>query len=431
MAARTLNGRTVVFAGGCRTPFLRAGTAFTDVMAYELGAMALRGLLDRTGLDPGAVDRVVMGTVLADPRTTNLARESALAAGLPASCPAFTVTAACASSNVAISGAVEAIASGAADVVVAGGAETLSDAPIRFGREVRKRLIRSQRAKGVLDWVKLLQGLSLKDLAPDTPAIAEFSTGQTMGQSAERLAKGLGLTREAQDRWALRSHRKAAAATRAGRYREQIVPARVPPSFTRIETDDGIRGDTTLAKLAALSPAFDRDFGTVTAGSSSFLTDGGAACLLTSAEAAERLGLAPRARVVATALVAMEPLEELLLGPVAAVAKALDAAGVSAGEVGVWEVHEAFAAPVLAFLKLLADRTYCRERLGRKEAVGRIDPKTVNAWGGSLALGHPFGATGARLMTTCVERMEREGAELGVVTTCAAGALGHAMVLAR
>lgn len=431
MAARKLNGRTVVFAGGCRTPFLRAGTAFTDVMAYELGAMALRGLLDRTGVDPGAVDRVAMGTVLADPRTTNLARESALAAGLPASCPAFTVTAACASSNVAISGAVEAIASGAAEVIVAGGAETLSDAPIRFGREVRKRLIRSQKAKGVLDRVKLLQGLSLKDLAPDTPAIAEFSTGQTMGQSAERLAKRLGLTREAQDRWALRSHRKAAAATKAGRYREQVVPARVPPSFAPIESDDGIRADTTLAKLAALSPAFDRAFGTVTAGNASFLTDGAAACLLASAEAAKRLGLAPRARVVATALVAMEPLEELLLGPVAAVAKALDSAGVSAGEVGVWEVHEAFAAPVLAFLDLLADRSYCRERLGRADAVGKIDPKIVNAWGGSLALGHPFGATGARLVTTCVERMAREGASLGVVTTCAAGALGHAMVLAR
>ncbi|HMM36798.1 MAG TPA: thiolase family protein, partial [Thermoanaerobaculia bacterium] len=338
MAAKNVQGRTVVFAGGCRTPFLRAGGAFVDVMAYELGAMALRGLLDRTGLDPAAVDRVVMGTVLADPRTTNLARESALAAGLPAACPAFTVTAPCASSNVAISGAVEAIASGAAEVVVAGGAETLSDAPIRFGREVRKRLIRSQKAKGVLDWVKLLQGLSLKDLAPDTPAIAEFSTGQTMGQSAERLAKRLSLTREAQDRWALRSHRKAAAATKAGRYREQVVPARVPPSFAPIESDDGIRGDTALAKLGAIPPAFDRAFGTVTAGNSSFLTDGAAACLLTSAEAAERLGLAPRARVVSTALVAMEPLEELLLGPVAAVAKALDAAGVPAGEVGVWEV---------------------------------------------------------------------------------------------
>jgi len=431
MAAKKLQGRTVVVVGGSRTPFLRSGTGYADLMAYELGAMALTGLLQRTGVDPGVVDRVLLGTVLGEPRTTNLAREAALAAGLPPSCPAFTVTAACASSNVAFQSGAEAIACGAADVVIAGGAETLSDVPIRFGRAVRKRLIQSQKARGVLDYVKLLQGLSLKDLAPDTPAIAEFSTGLTMGQSAERLAKRLGLAREEQDRWAMKSHRKAATATEAGLYRGQVVPARVPPSFAPIEADNGVRGDTTLEKLSSLAPAFDRSFGTVTAGNSSFLTDGAAACLLMSAEKADELGVKPLARVVSTSFVAMDPLEELLLGPVASVPEALDAAGVPAGEVGVWEVHEAFSAPVLAFLKLLADRAYCRERLGRKDAVGRIDPKKVNAWGGSLALGHPFGATGARLVTTCVERMEREGASLGVVTTCAAGALGHAMVLAR
>jgi acetyl-CoA acyltransferase len=431
MAAKKLLGRTVVVVGGCRTPFLRSGTGYADLMAYELGAMAVSGLLQRTRIDPGAVDRMVFGTVIAEPKTSNLARETALACGLPPSCPAYTVTAACASSNVAIASAVEAIACGAADVVVAGGAETLSDVPIRFGREVRKRLVASQKAKGVLDYVKLLQGLSLKDLAPDTPAIAEFSTGLTMGQCAERLAKGLGLSREEQDRWALKSHQKAATATEAGLYRGQVVPARVAPSFAPIEADNGVRGDTTMEKLSSLAPAFDRKFGTVTAGNSSFLTDGAAACLLMSAERAEELGVKPLARVVSMALVAMDPLEELLLGPVASVPEALDAAEVPVGEVGVWEVHEAFAAPVLAFLRLLADKAYCRERLGRKEAVGKIDPKKVNAWGGSLALGHPFGATGARLVTTCVERMEREEAGLGVVTTCAAGALGHAMVLAR
>ncbi len=431
MAARKLQGRTVVVVGGCRTPFLRSGTGYADLMAYELGAMAVSGLMRRYRVDPAAVDRVIFGTVIAEPRTSNLARETALAAGLPPSCPAFTVTAACASSNVAIQSGVEAIAVGAADVVIAGGAETMSDVPIRFGREVRRRLIQSQKAKGVLDYVKLLQGLSLKDLAPDTPAIAEFSTGLTMGQSAERLAKRLGLTREEQDRWALKSHQKAATATEAGLYRGQVVPARVPPAFATIEADNGVRGDTTLEKLASLPPAFDRAFGTVTAGNSSFLTDGAAACLLMSAGKAEELGIVPLARVVSTSLVAMDPLEELLLGPVASVPEALDAAEVPVGEVGVWEVHEAFAAPVLAFLKLLADKAYCRERLERKDAVGKIDPKKVNAWGGSLALGHPFGATGARLVTTCAERMEREGASLGVVTTCAAGALGHAMVLAR
>ena len=431
MGPRKLQGRTVVVVGGCRTPFLRSGTGYADLMAYELGAMAVSGLLQRTGVDPAVVDRVVLGTVIAEPRTSNLAREVALSCGMPSSCPAFTVTAACASSNVAIQSAVEAIAGGAADVVVAGGAETLSDVPIRFGREVRKRLVQSQKAKGVLDYVRLLQGLSLGDLKPDTPAIAEFSTGLTMGQCAERLAKKVGLTREEQDRWALKSHQKAATATEAGLYRGQVVPARIPPSFAPIEADNGVRGDSTMEKLGSLAPAFDRTFGTVTAGNSSFLTDGAAACLLMNAEKAEELGVTPLARVVSMSLVAMDPLEELLLGPVVSVPEALDAAKVPVGEVGVWEVHEAFSAPVVAFLKLLADKAYCRERLGRKEAVGRIDPKKVNAWGGSLALGHPFGATGARLVTTCVERMEREGAEIGVVTTCAAGALGHAMVLAR
>ncbi len=431
MGAKKLLGRTVVVVGGCRTPFLRSGTGYTDLMAYELGAMALSGLLQRYRIDPAVVDRVILGTVLGEPRTTNLAREAALACGIPPSCPAFTVTAACASSNVAIQVGVEAISCGAADVVIAGGAETLSDVPIRFGREVRKRLIQSQKARGVLDYVRLLQGLSLKDLAPDTPAIAEFSTGLTMGQSAERLAKRLGLTRKEQDTWALKSHQKAATATEAGLYRGQVVPARVPPSFLPIEADNGVRGDSKLEKLSSLPPAFDRAFGTVTAGNSSFLTDGAAACLLMSAEKAEELGVSPLARIVSMSLVAMDPLEELLLGPALSVPEALDAAEVPLGEVGVWEVHEAFAAPALALLKLLADRTWCRERLGRKDALGKIDPKKVNAWGGSLALGHPFGATGARLVTTCVERMEREGASLGVVTTCAAGALGHAMVLAR
>ena len=267
-------------------------------MAYELGAMAVSGLLQRYRIDPAVVDRVILGTVLGEPRTTNLAREAALACGLPPSCPAFTVTAACASSNVAIQSGVEAIACGAADVVIAGGAETLSDVPIRFGREVRKRLIQSQKARGVLDYVKLLQGLSLKDLAPDTPAIAEFSTGLTMGQSAERLAKRLGLTREEQDRWALKSHQKAATATEAGLYRGQVVPARVPPSFAPIEADNGVRGDTTLEKLVlARRPRSTGRFGTVTAGNSSFLTDGAAACLLMSAEKAEELGRdAARAR---------------------------------------------------------------------------------------------------------------------------------------
>ena len=431
MRSRHGAGREVVVVDGVRTPFLRSQTGFDGLMAYELGAMAVSGLLARTGIDPALVDRLIFGTVIAETSTSNLAREVGLAAGLPKECPAHTVTAACISSNVAISSGAEAISSGGADLVIAGGAETLSDVPIRFRRPVRKRLIQSQKARGPADYLKLLRGLRLSDLLPEVPALAEFSTGLTMGQNGERLAKRLGITREEQDAFALASHQGAARAAAAGLLASQIVPASVPPTFVPITADNGVRGDTTLERLSRLTPAFDRRYGTVTAGNSSFLTDGAGACLLASEESAARLGLRPLARIVAFSYVAMDPLEELLLGPVVSIPPALDAAGLALEDIGVFEIHEAFAAPVLAVQKLLADETYCRTRLGRPLALGRIPDAALNAWGGSLSIGHPFGATGARLVTTCARRLHHEGKRYGLVTACAAGALGHALVLER
>jgi len=279
--------------------------------------------------------------------------------------------------------------------------------------------------------VRLLPGLSLSDLLPEIPAIAEFTTGLTMGQNAERLARRLGISREAQDAFALNSHRRAAAASEAGHLRLDIVPVRAAPRFGEIADDDGIRSDTTGEKLSRLSPAFDRAFGTVTAATSSFLTDGAAVCLLASADRAKALGVAPLARIAATAFTGLDPLEELLLGPAVAIPRALDEAGVRLSDVGVLEIHEAFAVPVLAVEKLLADEGFCRTRLGRSGPAGKIDPERVNAWGGSLSLGHPFGATAARLMTTCARRMHAEGARWGVAAACAAGGLGHAVLLER
>ena len=431
MKARRLEGRPVVVVDGARTPFLRSQTGFDGMMAYELGAAAVAGLLARTGVDPAEIDRLIFGTVIAETATSNLAREVGLASGVPKACPAHTVTAACISSNIAISTGAEAIAAGMADLLIAGGAETLSDVPIRFRKPVRKRLIASQKARSLGDYLKLLKGLRLSDLAPEVPALAEFSTGLTMGQNGERLAKRLGISRKEQDAFALSSHHRAATATANGWLASQMVPVSVPPSFNPISADNGVRGDTTPEKLARLSPAFDRTFGTVTAGNSSFLTDGAAACLIASEEKALALGLRPLARIVAFAYMAMDPLEELLLGPVFSVPEALDAAGISLADVGVLEVHEAFAAPVLAIDRLLSDATFCRERLGRSGAVGRIDGAKLNTWGGSLSIGHPFGATGARLVTTCARRLHQEGERYGLVTACAAGALGHAMVLER
>lgn len=431
MASRPLMGRKVVVVDGARTPFLRSGTGFANLMAYELGVMAVSGLLHKTGLDPAQVDRLIMGTVIAEPRTSNLAREIVLASGLPQSCPAYTVTAACTSANVAISNAVEAIAVGAADVIIAGGAELLSDVPIRFSRPVRQRLIASQKARGPADYAKLAVGLKPADLMPDTPAIAEFSTGLTMGENAERMAKRFGATREAQDQFAMESHLRAAAATESGKLRAQIVPALVPPSFTPIEADNGIRPDTTLEKLAKLSPVYDRQYGTVTAGNASFLTDGAAVTLLMSEEKARELGYEPLATVVASSFVSMDPTEELLLGPAFSIPKALEQAGLKLSDLDVVELHEAFAAQMVANLIALADEDFCRNRLGLDGAVGVLDRAKLNAWGGSLAIGHPFGATGSRLVTTACQRLKGEGGRYALVSACAAGALGAAMIFER
>lgn len=431
MKSNHTGGRRVVIVDGCRTPFLRSGTAFNDLTAYDLARTAIAGLLHRNPIDPAIVDALVMGTVLADPSTSNVAREAGLASGLPSSCPAYTVTGACVSANLAFMDAANLITTGMADVAIAGGTETLSDVPIRVSRRLRKRLIAAQKVKGPLGFVKCMRGLTLRDLAPEVPAIADFSTGLTMGQNGERLAKRLGISREDQDGFAMLSHQRAARATREGLLAGQIVPVAVPPTFEILREDNGIRADSSREKLAQLRPAFDRELGTLTAGNSSFLTDGASAVLLMNEAKARELHLEPLAALVSSALTAMDPLEELLLGPAFAIPEALDAAGVPLDQIGVFEIHEAFAAQMVASLRLLEDQRFARERLKRELPAGRVPIDRVNAWGGSLSIGHPFGATGGRLITTCCRRMEKEGARYGLVAACAAGAIGQAMIFER
>lgn len=426
----TSHGRRVMVVDGRRTPFCRSMTDFTELTTYDLGRMAVAGLLHATRVDPAAVDLLVMGTVLADPRTSNLGREVVLGTQLPRSVPAWTVTMACVSSLQAFVDCARAVADGAADVAIAAGAETLSDAPIRYTRAVRRRLMLSQKARRVGDYLKLLKGLHLKDLAPEPVAIAEFSTGEVMGENCERLAKRLGIARADQDAYAIASHSRARRATDDGLLTRQIVPAWLPGATAPVTADNGIRVGTP-DQLASLRPAFDRRFGSVTAANSSFFTDGAAAVLLASEEAAGRLGLEPLAALRSISTAALDPLEELLLGPALTLPRALADAGLTLDDVGVVELHEAFAAQVLAVLTLLEDETWCRERLGRDEPVGTVDRARLNAWGGSLSVGHPFGATGARLVTTCVHRMQHEQARHGVVAACAAGALGIGLTFER
>jgi len=424
-------GRTAVLVDGCRIPFQRSGTGYEDLMAYDMGRMALKGLLTRTQFDPADLDRVILGCVIQDVDTSNVAREAALGADVPNHVPAFTVTMACISSNQAVTSGVDLIRGGGADAVVAGGTETLSDPPVRFQRSVRKRLFEARKARGPGDYLELLKGLSPADLAPEAPAIAEFSTGEVMGESADKLAAMFGVSRKEQDEYALLSHQRAAEARDDGRLDKELYPATAPPDFEPITTDNVIRDDTSMEKLKSLSPAFVKPYGTVTPGNSSALTDGASATLLMDDAAADADGYTPLAALRHYTYVAQDPGRELLLGPAYAIPQVLDAAGLSLSDIDVIELHEAFAGQVLAVLEALRSPTFAEESLNRSEPVGEVDMDRLNTRGGSLSLGHPFGATGARLVTTAANRLHEEDGELALVAACAAGGQGHALLLER
>lgn len=419
MAEMQSTKRDVVLVDGCRTPFLRSGTDFASLTAYDLGRIALKGLLTRTGVDAASVERIIMGAVVQNVQTTNVARDAALAAGFPNHVPAFTVTMACISSNQAVASAAELIRGGQADIVVAGGTESLSDVPILFQKKVREKLFKARKFKSPQEYLSLVKGLKPSDLLPETPAIAEYSTGESMGESADRLAALFDIPREAQDAYALYAHQSAARARDAGLL-TQIVPAMVPPDFSPVSEDNGIRDDTTMEKLRALKPAFHKPFGTVTAGNASFLTDGASATLLMSAEKAEALGLTPKAFLRTYTFVAQDPGDELLLGPAYAIPQVLAAAGLSMEDIDVFELHEAFAGQVLAVLEAL-----------KRNGTGELPMEKLNTWGGSLSLGHPFGATGTRLLLHAADRLHHEGGRYALLAACAAGGLGHAMLLER
>jgi acetyl-CoA acyltransferase len=332
---------------------------------------------------------------------------------------------------VAITNAADLIRTNQADIVVAGGTESLSDIPIGYRRPLRQKLLEARKYRGVMDFLEFPKGIGLKDLLPEIPAIAEFSTGRTMGEDCDRLAARLGISRESQDEYALRSHRAAARATTEGILAEEIEPVRVPPDFRPIAADNGFRADASMEKLKNLKPAFVRKYGTVTAGNSSFLTDGAACLLLMAEEVAGALGYRPRARIRAYAYSAQDPGEDLLLGPAYSTPKALESAGLELADIDVFEFHEAFAGQILANLQCLASDSFARDKLGRTRKVGDIPLEKFNTLGGSLSLGHPFGATGARLVTTAANRLVRENGTFALVAACAAGAMGNAIILER
>ncbi len=422
--------KTAVVAG-CRTPFVRAGTHLPRLSAIELGRHAVREVTARTEIPPEEVDHLVFGTVVHDPRAPNMAREVGLGT-LPEAVPAVTVSRACASANQAITDGVNLIETGCADVVIAGGAESLSRIPVLVSDRMAEALVDASRARTLGGRLRAFARIRPRDIAPVAPAIAEPSTGETMGQAAERMAKENRIAREDQDRWALGSHRKAAAAREDGRLAAGIAPVYVPPRYdTVVEHDNGIRPDTSYEALSALAPVFDREFGSVTAGNSSPLTDGASAVLLASASRVRDMGLEPLGYVRSYAFSAVDPGAQLLQGPVYAAPVALDRAGITMADIDLLEMHEAFAAQVLSNLRAWDSDDFCRRELGRPRRVGHPDPDRINVAGGSIAIGHPFGATGGRLTYALLSELRRREGQFGLLTVCAAGGLGFAMVLER
>ena len=422
--------KTAIIAG-CRTPFARAGTHFSRLTAIDLGRHAVGELMARSGVPAREVDQLVFGTVVHDPRAPNIAREVGLTT-LPREVPAVTVSRACASANQAISDGVNLIESGQAAVVVAGGAECLSRIPILVSDRLSRTLVAASRARTLGARLRAFARTRPRDLIPVAPAIAEHSTGETMGEAAERMAKDNGISREDQDRWALASHAKAHAGAEDGRLTAEIAPLYVPPKYAAtVVRDNGVRPDTSLEALSALRPVFDRRFGSVTAGNSSPLTDGASAVLLASPGRARDLGVEPLGYVRAYAFTALDPAGQLLQGPAYAAPVALQRAGLTMADIDLLEMHEAFSAQVLSNLQAWDSDRFGREELGRPGRLGHPDPEAINVMGGSIAVGHPFGATGGRLTTTLLNELRRRDGQFGLVTVCAAGGMGFAMVLER
>jgi acetyl-CoA acyltransferase len=432
MATAKKTTRRAVIVGGVRTPFVRAFAEFAQLDSIALAVAAVEALLGKTGIPRSEIQSVIWGGVILPSAAPNIARELVLDLKLSPSIEGMTVTRACASGLQAITLAAAAIERGEADVIIAGGSDSTSNAELKMPQNFVRKMapVAMNKKSGPADYFKAMASLDLRrDILPKPPKIAERTTGEVMGESAEKMAGRNGVSREDQDVFAVRSHHKAAAAVASGRFADEIASVELKGG-QKVYADTIVRGDTTVAALSKLKPAFAKD-GTVTAGNASTLTDGGAAVLLMSEEKAKALGLVPWAAFKSWAYVGVDPADQLLMGPALAIPKALDLAGMKLSDVDYVDLHEAFAAQVLAVLKMMASPAFAEARLGRSQAIGEVPEHKLNVHGGSLALGHPFGATGARMVTTMARELHLSGKSTAVLGICAAGGLGAAAVLER
>jgi acetyl-CoA acyltransferase len=419
----------VAIVAGLRTPFCKQSTAYQDLTSLDLGRMVVRELLERSGVAPHAVQQVVFGQVVPSVNAPNIAREIVLGADLPRDIEAYSVSRACATSYTAAANVAEAILAGTIDCGIAGGADSASVVPVTVTRRLQKALLMASKARSMGERLKAFQGLAATDLLPEPPSPTEPSTGLTMGESAEKMAKENKISREAQDAFAHRSHSLAAAAWNSGKLADEVMAVYVPPKYEAVVEDNVIRKDSELASYAKLKPAFDRRHGTITAGNSSPLTDGAAAVLLMREDKAKAEGLPILGLLRSWAFAALDPSGQMLMGPAYATPRALDRAGVKLKDMKLVDMHEAFAAQVLSNMQAFASKQFAEEKLGRTAPIGEVDMETFNVNGGSIAIGHPFAATGARQLTQTLRELKRRGGGLALLTACAAGGLGAAFVV--
>lgn len=425
----THKGDRIAFVSGLRTPFARQASVFKDMAALDLGRMLVAELLARAPVNASDIEQLVFGQVIQMPSAPNIAREIVLGTELPVSTDAYSVTRACATSFQAVSSLAEAMQAGRVEVGIAGGADSSSVLPIGVSRRLAAALLELSKAKTLSKKLAILRRLKLTDLAPVPPAIAEYSTGLTMGQTAEQMAKSHGISRQAQDEFAYRSHQLAARAWQQGWLSNEVMTAYLPPFKAPFSQDNTLRADAELSNYERLKPAFDKRHGTVTAGNSTALTDGAAAVLMMTESRARALGLKPLGYLRSHAYAAIDVRHNMLLGPSYATPKALAQAGCSLADMSLIDMHEAFAAQTLANIQCFESRTFAENELGQGNAIGTIDMDKFNVLGGSLAYGHPFAATGARMITQTLNELNRRGGGLALATACAAGGLGVAMVL--
>lgn len=422
--------RRVAIIDGFRTPFTRVFTDYSEMTAIDLAKVVLAELVNRTEIDPAEIDEIAMSVSIPKPTTTNVARIAALGIGLPKTIHAYHMQMACASSILTTAHVAMSIMTGNADVGIAGGAESMSDIPMSVTEPLRRAILLAQTKKTAEEQMLTIGQVKLADLIPPPLALTEAYTGLNMGEHTELMVKEWGITREAQDDFAFRSHILAGKAVADGRIPAEVVPVVAPDGHANV-TDNLIRPTPNRAKMASLKPVFDPAYGSITAANSSPLTDGAAALLLMTEEKAKALGYQPKAYIKSFGFSGLDLDIGMLFGPVFSTPKALRQAGLKLANMDLVEMHEAFAGQVLCNLKAFTSPSWLQKHVGLKEPIGEVNLDRFNMLGGSVSIGHPFAATGARMITTCVNQLPRVDGTFGLVTACAANGTGGAMILER